>query len=120
MDDLKISFYGEREINVYENKGTVVCRMEGFFDNLKYVGYGVARCKEGDTFDVDKGTRIATARAENSVYRQVLRDAKTCVLFHGAVYDMYARFIQKANNTLDHNAEYIKRVDEGKITSRKK
>jgi len=126
MDDLKISFFEEREINVYEKKGTVVCRMKGFFDEQEIVGYGVARCKAGDTFDVEKGKRIATAIAENEVYKNAMHIARQWRMMYRdqkkhveGILDAYSRFIEKGEKTFTHNWDYIKRVDEGKVTSRK-
>lgn len=127
MDDLKISFFEEREITVYEKKGTVVCRMKGFFDGQEIVGYGTARCKDGDTFDVEKGTRIATALAENEVYKEAMHLARMGRLlcrqqkkFVDSYIDVYDRFIEKGEKTFAHNWDYIKRVDEGKVVSKKK
>ena len=127
MDDLKINFYDDaREIEVHAEKGTVVCRLVGYFDDDEIVGYGVARCKGGDIFDPEKGKRIAIALAENDVYRKALSLARRArIIFREdkrycqQAIDSLNRFIKKGEKTFKHNWEYIDRVDKGTVTRRK-
>lgn len=83
MEKIKI-YFGEPEFFVNEEKKTVTCKLRGglempfelfnlmnywadsSFDEEKIVT-ATAKCCPEDTFDVDKGKRIALAKAENKI-----------------------------------------------------
>lgn len=83
MEKIKICF-GEPEFFVNEEKKTVTCKLRGglvmpfkMFKSMKYLGNGsfdeqkivtaTAKCCPEDAFDIDKGKRIALAKAENKI-----------------------------------------------------
>ena len=84
--DIKLSFYNEEtKFFVNEEKRTVACIVLGRLMNpwspnseiaLPYDsivrGVGVAKCMPNDTFDVERGKRIALAKAENRAYLNAL------------------------------------------------
>ena len=84
MSKVKISFYDEPEFYVNEEKGVVTCKIRGIMQlpflyvydglidaNQEQVieGIGVAKCSGNDKFDVNRGKRIALAKAENKAYK---------------------------------------------------
>ena len=79
-DDFKLSFLKNKaQFFVNEKKRIVSCVVEGElqspynWNSSVSIGYptlkgtGVATCKDGDVFDVERGKRIALAVAENDV-----------------------------------------------------
>lgn len=106
MEKIKICF-GEPEFFINEEKKTVTCKlrgglvlpfelfnircfwMNGSFDEEKIVT-ATAKCCPEDTFDIDKGKRIALAKAENkityyfsdnvayTIYSTIVSKLKTC------------------------------------------
>jgi hypothetical protein len=70
-------------------------------------GTGVATCKDGDVFDVERGKRIALAVAENDVYSQ----AKTYLSTVMKELQFFSRkisdFNAKSDRCREHNKDYI-------------
>ena len=121
--DFKLSFDKTKiEFLVNEKKRTVTCTLKA--ELLSPVGYlywigvpntdikavGIARCHEEDNFDIERGKRIAMAKAENKAYQK-------CVLY----LERYAKemleemsyigdFCQKVDEYCAHNEDYIESV----------
>lgn len=119
-NDFKISFDGEStEFFVNEKKGTVVCVLTGILDTPKdydesiwipnkfFKEKGIAKCVDGDVFDVERGKRIALAKAENRMYISALRYIENCVKPYEFVFNAFEKFTDKAYHTCAHNDEYI-------------
>ena len=119
-DDFKLSFLKNKaQFFVNEKKRTVSCVVEGELQspyNWKSsvsIGYptlkgiGVATCKDGDVFDVERGKRIALAVAENDVYSQ----AKTYLSTVMKELQFFSRkisdFTAKSDRCREHNKDYI-------------
>lgn len=67
----------------------------------------VVRCKDNDVFDVQKGKKIALAKAENKVEMKVLSILNTInSFFIESVFVMKQRIIDSEKN-VKHNIEYI-------------
>ena len=126
---IKIHFYGEK----FSNKGNkVVCVLNYFITAPEYYdkngsygsfkfgngseamkAIGVAVCGRDDIFDIEKGKKIAKARAETEAYKratELIRD-KVFNLAH-AYANMYTDFYTKNMNVRKHNKEYIKKLTE--------
>ena len=104
---------------VNEKKGTVVCVLEGYLnvpttanDTLYlperiFKGVGVAKCAQDDVFDVERGKRIALAKAENRVYISAVRYIEDTVAKISNIADAFVLFSSKAYHTCAHNEDYI-------------
>lgn len=128
-NDFKLSFFKEdTEFYVNEKKKTVACTIVGllntpcefhFRDDVPFVieserftATGVAKCSDDDVFDVERGKRIALAKAENKVYRKA-----SCYLFRlqkhlcflGSGID---KFLSKSFNQCSHNDEFIQIISD--------
>ena len=118
-DNFKLRFVSEPKFHVNEKKGVVVCRLQadlvsprGNYDS-PYVQHafancvGVARCNEHDKFDVNRGKRIALARAENQCYMEAasyLEENRQKLLF---LAEAIGEFIDKGYECCAHNDDYI-------------
>lgn len=119
-DDFKLSFLKSKaQFFVNEKKRIVSCVVEGElkspynWNSSVSIGYptlkgtGVATCKDGDVFDVERGKRIALAVAENDVYSQ----AKTYLSTVMKELQFFSRkisdFNTKSDRCREHNKDYI-------------
>jgi hypothetical protein len=132
MDRLKIK-YGTPEYVVKEDSKIVICYLPYSFENWDkrikrlvsnsfsfedfndiiplYGDYAkikaVVRCKGNDVFDVQKGKKIALAKAENKVETRVLAILnRISYFFVESALVMKQRMIDSANN-IKHNIDYI-------------
>ena len=79
---------------------------------------GIAKCSPEDTFDVEKGKKIAVARAESHAYISAnttigkrLQALKTLT---GTIEEMTEGFNEKSIDVVDHNNRYITDLGEEK------
>lgn len=132
MDRLKIK-YGTPEYVVKEDSKVVICYLPYSFENWDkrikrliscnfvfehfddiiplYGEYAkvkaVVRCKGNDVFDVQKGKKIALAKAENKVEMKVLSILNAINdFFIESAFTLKQRMIDSINN-IKHNIEYI-------------
>ena len=118
--DIKVSFNNEKtKFYVNKEKGTVVCSVEGsllvptnwdscvLVPGATLVEKGVAKCAPEDTFDVERGKRIALARAENKVYLSALKYLDKFMEQIAVIVNAYEDFNDKAYHACAHNEDYI-------------
>ena len=118
--DFKLSFDHDRtKFFVNEEKGTVVCVVEGtlktpvdwgktiYIPNFYVTERGVAKCMDGDVFDVERGKRIALAKAENKAYIAALKHLDTYMDEMAFFVNAYEAFNDKAYHSCAHNEDYI-------------
>lgn len=85
LNTFKIRFIYEPQFFVNEGNKTVTCKLDAVLDNsiMKILSDDAliafddhlsaattAKCSPNDVFVIDRGKRIAMARAENKIYRQ--------------------------------------------------
>ena len=110
---------------VNEENKTVVCKMCGIIIpphskdynapiNLlmeEVEGVGTAKCCNEDVFDVERGKRIAMARAENNAYKNALKRLREIndhvILYLKAILN----FEKKAIGQCTHNIDYIESIN---------
>ena len=114
FDKTQIKFF------VNEKKRTVTCTIVAElltpFDTWNTIpntyinGVGVAKCCEEDTFDVERGKRIAMAKAENNAYKKSVNylEPFTKELLN-TIYEI-GTYAEKAGEYLAHNEDYIESV----------
>ena len=118
--DIKVSFNNEKtKFYVNEKKGTVVCSVEGslmvptnwdscvLVPGATLVEKGIAKCAPEDTFDVERGKRIALARAENKAYLSALKHLDKFMEQIAVIVNAYEDFNDKAYHACAHNEDYI-------------
>lgn len=123
----KIRFVYEPQFFVNEGNKIVTCKLEALLDNsIMEILYddaliafeehlsatATAKCSPNDVFDIDRGKRIAMARAENKIYRQA----------HSRMYHwmmIFAKLITNlgysSNKFMDysyHNDDYIQQISD--------
>lgn len=118
--DFKVSFEKERIcFYVNEEKKVVTCTMEAtvlvptnYYDTVFIPQHyckcvGVAKCHKDDEFDIERGKRIAMAKAENDAYKKaseyLMKYYKEILFFFISIGD----FMEKCNNCCEHNEDYI-------------
>ena len=134
MDRLKIKIkFDQPALYVDAERGFVKCTLKGTMHLPKDVASSLglpaqvrvsskteAVCKDGDVFSVEKGRKIAIAKAERNIYRnqaeRLVRRWKAVndVVFisidtptlNSAIND----FVEKANGCVTHNERYIKEI----------
>ena len=120
-ENFKVSYAdNSAKFFVNEEKRTVACELTGaltipeevedFFECASWeviTVTAVARCSKNDTFDVNRGKRIALAKAENKVYLQALRLINEASEGAEDLLSARDRFAQKAYACCAHNEEYI-------------
>jgi hypothetical protein len=66
-----------------------------------------AKCADGDVFDIERGKRIALAKAENKVYLAAVRLLDEHMKHIANIVNAYNKFNDKAYHTCAHNDDYI-------------
>ena len=119
---IKLSFQ-RKDIYHAENSKSVVCKLKCYLsfnvpdfmvtEMMKFTSFevtGVAICSDDDTFDLNKGKLIASAKAENEAYRVARNMLKTML-------QQYENFLIGVRSQLDmfesfskHNNDFIERV----------
>lgn len=116
---VKVKFFGEPEFYVNEEKKTVACRLKGMLylasnEYGMFDGYfdktAVAKCHPDDVFDIALGMRIAHAKAENMAYKCAAKQCSYYMMNLSDNMNAMDDFIEKANNCMSHNVDYIKRI----------
>lgn len=100
-------FYKENE-----SKKAVTCivkaksRIGAYVRNITAVG--VAKCDDKDTYDVEKGKRVARAKAELEAYLQHKKHLYDNLKFLKQVQDTLVYQHEKTQGYIEHQKEYIK------------
>lgn len=100
------------EFKVNEVKQTVTA-IEKFIVpkfKLKFTTVGVSKLntEKGDTFDVETGKKLARAKAEKEAFSRFKAELKKFLKLNMALDDKLNATIEKMNNYIDHQKEYIK------------
>lgn len=100
------------EFRVNEVKQTVTA-IEKFIVpkfKLKFTTVGVSKLniENGDTFDVETGKKLARAKAEKEAFSRFKAELKKFLKWNMALDDKLNATIEKMNNYIDHQKEYIK------------
>ena len=100
------------EFKVNEVKQTVTA-IEKFIVpkfNFKFTTVGVSKLntEKGDTFDVETGKKLARAKAEKEAFSRFKAELKKFLKWNMNFDDKLNATIEKINNYIDHQKEYIK------------
>lgn len=100
------------EFKVNEVKQTVTA-IEKFIVpefNFKFTTVGVSKLntEKGDTFDIETGKKLARAKAEKKAFSRFKTEMKKFLKWNIALDDKLNATIEKMNNYIDHQKEYIK------------
>lgn len=122
----------DTQFYVNEKKKTVTCKVtcvlhvpyswESPVDMLGRTFHIVAttKCCDSDVFDVERGKRIAMAKAENKAYTQaatyLFEHLKHFMFFQTSIY----KFLDKTDHQCAHNEEYIDMISNPKNPNYKK
>lgn len=120
QNNFKLSFNKNRtQFFVNEKKGTVSCIISAYlvcpysWNSPVVIGCleinctGIAKCHADDTFDVERGKRIAMAKAENKAYLKAvsyLEEKQKHLVF---MNDAIEAFSSKAYHQCNHNVDYM-------------
>ena len=118
---IKIKF-DEPEFFVNEEKKTVACKLRGAI-NMPEGTYRVwedffnilatAECSPEDEFDIEKGKRIALAKAENKIFKRARRSLQYLKNDLEYTVNLIAGYEINSQSYIDHNEEYIKTIGNG-------
>lgn len=119
---IKVSF-NEPEFYINEKKRTVTCRLEGFlngpqdnaaswteeidFPSTMLTTSTTARCHKDDTFDVERGKRIALSKAENDIYSMATLEVSKVAEKLDFLRTACNEFAAKSIRCQAHNIDYI-------------
>lgn len=100
------------EFKVNEVKQTVTA-IEKFIVpkfKLRFTTVGVSKfnTEKGDTFDVETGKKLARAKAEKEAFSRFKAELNKFLKWNMALDDKLNATIEKMNNYIDHQKEYIK------------
>ena len=100
------------EFKVNEVKQTVTV-IEKFIVpkfNFKFTTVGVSKLntEKGDIFDVETGKKLARAKAEKEAFSRFKTELKKFLKWNMTLDDKLNATIEKMNNYIDHQKEYIK------------
>lgn len=128
-NDFKLSFFKEdTEFYVNEKKKTVACTIVGLLntpcefhfrndvpfviESERFTATGVAKCSDGDVFDIERGKRIALAKAENKAYRKASRHLFGLQKHLSFLSSGIDKFLSKSFNQCSHNEEFIQTISD--------
>ena len=80
------------------------------FDSKFITGRAIAQCHKVDTFDVERGKRIALAKAENDAYRQAAEYLNEYVAEMSLMSKQIVNFLDKKDAHKKHNLDYIESI----------
>lgn len=124
-NDVKLSFNKESIVFfVNEDKKVVTCKMDAellmphkypidgtiYLDNTFIKGVGVAKCCKEDVFDIERGKRIALAKAESNAYSKARNYTNKYVVELIQNLDILSDFDEKCLSCIEHNEDYIESV----------
>lgn len=100
------------EFKVNEVKQTVTA-IEKFIVpkfKLRFTTVGVSKLntEKDDIFDVETGKKLARAKAEKEAFSRFKAELKKFLKWNMALNDKLNATIEKMNNYIDHQKEYIK------------
>lgn len=77
---------------------------------LRFITVGVSKLntEKGDTFDVETGMKLARAKAEKEAFSRFKAELKKLLKWNMVLDDKLNATIEKMNNYIDHQKEYIK------------
>ena len=86
----------------------------GIYGNVdkEIIGKGVAYLADGDTFDIEKGKKVAFAKAENNAYKKAAKITMDYFNMWKELMVLYKPFYEKAINCCMCNNDYIRRISE--------
>ena len=121
--DFKLRFEKNKtQFFVNKKKGTVSCVVTSYLlcpyswnspimiNGVSINGTGVAKCHADDTFDIERGKRIAMAKAENKAYLKAvsyLEEQQEHLMF---INNAIEAFSNKAYHQCNHNDDYMDSV----------
>ena len=122
-DDFKLSFdKANTQFFVNEKKGIVTCVITADLDTptrwespvdiswRHFKGIGSAKCRPDDTFDVERGKRIALAKAENNIYNKAAQFLNEQLRHLFFFVEKITDFNAKRMQCCSHNNDYIKSI----------
>ena len=116
IDDSQTKFF------INQEKGVVTCVIEAYLITPEIVrgpiaiyseyfkARGVAKCHNDDIFDVERGKRIALAKAENAVYTKAIKFLNDQMFITNKYLDKIKTFINKGMKQCFHNNDYIESI----------
>ena len=120
--DIKIVFNAP-QYTIAENNKAVICHLTcdvdapegllyGYESYLLYpltkkVYKGVAIAKDGDTFDVNIGKKVALAKAENLAYKRINNFFKKYYKIYTDATKAIKDFDAKSKRVINHNISYM-------------
>lgn len=110
--NLKITFT-EHSYKALPAIGQVFCKVKGTLhtDNsaiLTFTKIGRAVCREGDTYDEEKGKKLARAIAEKKAFEFCEKKVRYASKLLADRQNLLDQFRAKMNNLIDHQNDYIK------------
>lgn len=128
-NSFKIRFVFEPQFFVNEDNKTVTCKLDAVLDNCvmnilsddalmafdnHLSATAIAKCSPNDAFDIDRGKRIAMARAENQIYRQAHSRMQRWVKIFTRLATKSAQSGNKFMDYSYHNDEYIQTISDSR------
>lgn len=124
-DNVKLSYNGEPKYYINEKMRTVTCTLKAIlggptqlfkgwiiedgvnFPSKELTATATAYCHEDDTFDIERGKRIALSRAENELYAKALLQVSEVAERLDFMRKACNSFVKKSIKCQSHNLDYI-------------
>lgn len=125
MEKIKL-IVDETKFYINEEKRTVACKMSGYvnfpyhndgcnpfytFNHIVDTVVATAKCHPDDDFDIEKGKRIARARAESKLYSKICKGGMRETMRYVFEFEAAHRdFLDKAAGVIVNNGNYIDKI----------
>lgn len=114
---IKIKF-DDPEFFVNEENRTVTCKLRGVIDMPEgtyrvWEDLATARCSPEDEFNIEKGKRIALAKAENKIFKKAQRSLQYLKNDLEYTVNLISGYEINSQSCINHNEEYIKAIGNG-------
>lgn len=121
-NNIKVTYIGIPKFYINERKRSIACtlfarvnvpQIRNFFnDGVSLINFhvtetAVAKCHENDTFDLERGKKIALAKAKAAIYLSAVRGVQNQVEQLDFLAHAAEEFIDKGYRCIAENEEYI-------------
>ena len=122
--NIKVSYFGVPVFYINEPKRTITCRLsarvlvpEGYFmsevvsmNSFTINEIATAKCHENDTFDVERGKKIALAKAKSAVYLSAVHRVQEQIKQMKYLIKAADNFVDKGYRCVAVNDDYVDRL----------
>lgn len=124
--NIKVSYFDDPVFYINEPKRTVTCKLsartfvpeENYFSGEAVVSMrpftiseiATAKCHKNDTFDVERGKKIALAKAKSAVYLSAVHGVQKQIEQMNYLINAAEKFVDKGYRCIAVNEDYVDKL----------